>query len=194
MVERRLQQQRSWLETADLPSWPSSWLDVMVVADGTVRTAAFAFLLRLGPGGRAGRPPAGRYRPDRLGLLWGRNNALRLPRELTAPELAEVTTTFVPALADLQAQFLDPAGRSGPSAGTMLDGDSDQAVLLRRLYGIGDPLSDAERRRLTGSWATGPVSRRGRRLTPRISRLAARGEVRREVRPSGVPQRCRRTA
>lgn len=149
LIERRLQQQRSWLETADPAVLAEQLVNVMLEVDGEVRTAAFAFLLRLGA---PAAPAVLRLADtDLIGwaFLWGQNNGLSLPRELTEAELVEVTRELVPALATLQAQFLDASGGSGtPADGTMLDGDSEQAVLLRRLYGIGDPLSDAERQRL----------------------------------------------
>lgn len=149
LTERRLHQRRSWLETADPAVLAGQLVEVMLEADGEVRTAAFAFLLRLGA---PAAPAVLRLADTELigwAYLWGQNNGLRLPRELTPAELAEVKGELVPALAMLQARFLDASGDSGtPGDGTTLEGDSQQAMLLSRLYGIGEPLSDAERERL----------------------------------------------
>jgi hypothetical protein len=147
MAEKRLRQQSSWLETADPAVFAEQLVDLMIRAEGLVRTAAFAFLLRLGS---AAVPAVLELADTELigwAWMWAQNNGMQLPRELTKAEQAQATREFMPALAALQAQFLELTGQATAPA-TLLDGDGEQAVLLRRHYGLGEPLSNAERTRL----------------------------------------------
>jgi hypothetical protein len=142
MTEQRLRQRNSWIESADPATFARQLVELMLTVEGLVRTAAFAFLLRLGSPAVPAVLELARTELIGWAWMWAQNNDLRLPRELTKAEQAEATGQFMPALAELQAQFLESGRRS------QSEGDDERAVLLRRQYGIGEPLADAERQRL----------------------------------------------
>jgi hypothetical protein len=162
MTEQRLRQRSSWLESADPAMFARQLVDLMLMVGGVVRTAAFAFLLRLGPPAVPAVLELAQTELIGWSWMWAQNNDLQLPRELTKAEHAEATWQFMPALAELQAHFLESGRRPQSEGATALDGDDEQAMLLRRQYGIGEPLSDAERKRLAQLLADQAFSRRTR--------------------------------